>query len=495
MSAPLALSAATLERHAARITVPAYDRAALAPGVLHLSVGSFHRAHQAVFFDDLAVLGHTDWGLVGVGLRRPHMRAALEPQDGLFTVVSRGADGDSARVIGVITRYLFAPEQGADVLDALADPRLHVVTLTVTGAGYKVGPAGLDRDDPEIRADLAAPDAPVSAIGLLVEGLARRRRAGLPPFTVLSCDNLPENGALARAAVVGLASARDPGLGAWIAEHGAFPSSMVDRITPRTTHEDRAWVAERFGVADRWPVLTEPFSQWIVEDHFSAGRPPLEEVGVQLVDDVAPYALMKTRLLNASHCVIGHLGALAGLEQAHEAVAEPVLRDAIERLMAEEVAPLLPAVPGVDLAAYRRDVLERLANPVLGDRLARLCRNGSDKMPVHVLSSLRAARAQGRPHALLTLAVAGWLTHLRGEDEDGRALALDDPQGERLRRLARAGGTDPGPMVHASGLFGSLASDVEWVRELAAALELLAGEGVRGALAATLSHPRAAVAA
>lgn len=495
MSARHPLCTATLARHGARVALPRYDRFALAPGVLHLSVGSFHRAHQAVFFDDLAGLGHTDWGLVGVGLRRPRMREALEPQDGLFTVVERGAEGDAARVVGVITDYLFAPEQGEAVLAALADPRLRLVTLTVTGGGYKVGPHGLDPHDPEVLADLATPQRPTSAIGHLVEGLARRRAAGLPPFTVLSCDNVPENGALARSAVIGLAELVDPALAAWIAEHGAFPSSMVDRITPRTRPEDREWVAERFGVVDRWPVITEPFSQWIVEDSFSAGRPPLNEVGVQYVDDVAPYALMKTRLLNASHCVLGHLGSLAGLERTHEAVAEPVLRGAIERLMAEEVAPGLLPVPGVDLDEYQASVLERLANPVLGDRLARLCRNGSHKMPVHVLASLRDARACGRPHALLTLAVAGWIRYARGTDEAGRPVALDDPEAERLQRLALAGGTDPGPFVRGSGLFGALASDRAWLGELESALILLQRRGVRGALADTLGRPALAVAA
>lgn len=486
MSSPQPLCTATLARHAARVAVPAYDRAALAPGVMHISVGSFHRAHQAVFFDDLAARGHTAWGLVGVGLRRAHMREALGPQDGLFTVVERGADGDRARVVGVITRYLFAPEQGEAVLVALADPRLRLVTLTVTGGGYKLGPDGLDLDDPEVRADLASPARPISAIGLIVGGLARRRSAGLGPFTVLSCDNIPENGRLARAAVVGLAARRDPALAAWIDAHGAFPSSMVDRITPRTSDEDRAWVARRFGVVDRWPVLTEPFSQWIVEDRFCAGRPPLEEVGVQFVADVAPYALMKTRLLNASHCVLGHLGSLAGHQRTDEAVGDRILRTAVKRLMLDEVTPGLPLVPGVDLAAYRASVLERLANPVLGDTLARLCRNGSDKMPVHVLAPLLCARAAGRPHPLLTLAVAGWCRFLRGTDESGRPLELDDPRAGQLRRLALEGGTDPGPLLRESGLFGALADDATWVDELAAALELLEREGVHGALVAVL---------
>ncbi len=446
MSAPL--NTGTLGLHAGRLAVPAYDRSALAPGVVHISVGSFHRAHQAVFFDDLAARGHEDWGIVGVGLRRSHMREALEPQDGLYTVVERGARGDSARVVGVITQYLFAPEETAAVLDALAAPELRLVTLTVTGAGYGTEPA----------------------IELLVAGLARRRAAGLPPFTVLSCDNLPENGKLARASVVGLARRGDSALADWIDAEGAFPSSMVDRITPKTSPEDRAWIAAEFGVDDRWPVVTEPFSQWIVEDDFCAGRPPLEEVGVRFVDDVAPYALMKTRLLNASHCALGHLGALAGHEFAHEAMADPALGAALVALM-DEVSPLLPPVPGVDLPVYRASVLERLGNPVLADRLARLRRNGSDKVPTHVLSSLRIARAQGRPHAALTLAVAAWVEALR-------RFEVEDPREAELRALAG----DPRAFVTRSGLFGALADDADWVAEL----EEVVAE-LRGLASATLA--------
>ncbi len=483
MRPPLPLSAVTLPRHAERLAVPAYDRAALAPGVLHLSVGAFHRAHQAVYLDGLAGLGHRDWGLVGVGLRRAHMREALEPQDGLYTVVERGAAGDRARVVGVMTRYLLAPEESGAVLDALTDPRLRLVTLTLTADGYACALA--DRDTPA---------TPATAPGFLVEGLRRRRAAGLAPFTVLSCDNLPGNGPLARAAVVGLAAARDPELARWIDEHGAFPSSMVDRITPKTSPEDRAWVAGAFGVDDRWPVITEPFSQWIVEDAFCAGRPPLDEVGVQFVADVEPYALMKTRLLNAAHCVLGHLGALAGLEEAAEAVAEPRLRQAVERMMADEVVPGLPPVPGVDLRAYQASILQRLANPALGDRLERLRRNGSDKMPQHVLTSLADARAAGRSHAILTLGIAGWIRVLRGSDDLGRPLALDDVRAAQLRRLARTGHGDPGRFVRGSGLFGALADDAAWIAELGEALAGLDRLGVLDALAATLDGVEAVAA-
>ena len=273
-----------------------------------MSVGSFHRSHQAVYFEELARRGLGDgWALTGVGLRRRDMKEALHAQDGLYTVVARSPAGDHAQVVGVITRYLFAPEERVAVLDVLADERTRLVTLTITAAGYKVDPTtgAFQEDDPEVARDLRSPSDASSAIGLLVEALDRRRRAGRPPFTVLSCDNTPGNGAVARAAVLAFAVRRDERLAGWVAQHVTFPSSMVDRITPSTTAEDRAMVERVFGLRDRWPVMTEPFSQWIVEDAFCNGRPPLDEVGVQFVDDVRPFALAKTGLLNSSHSALG----------------------------------------------------------------------------------------------------------------------------------------------------------------------------------------------
>lgn len=487
MTAPLPLKVANLPRLAGRATVPTYDRTALTPAVVHLSVGSFHRSHQAVYFDDLAQRGISrDWGVVGVGLRRGEMQDALTAQDGLYTVLERSAAGDRARVVGAIRRYLFAPQMGFAVVDALADPRTRVVTLTVTGNGYRPTAA-------EIAADVAHPDAPVSAMGYLVAGLARRRAAGLAPFTVLCCDNVPGNGPMARHAVASHAERRDPSLAAWIEEHGAFPSSMVDRITPRTEDEHRALLESEFGIVDRWPVVTEPFSQWVVEDRFCDGRPPLDHVGVQIVDDVAPWALAKTRLLNGSHCALGHLGELAGLETIDAAMADPALRAYVESLMEREVAPLLPDVPGLDLDAYRATLLERFANPAVADRLARLRRNGSAKMPVHVARSIAESRERGLPHPLLTLAVAAWLQSLRGVDEAGRALELDDPQADRLRALAATRGgvrmllADP-------ALFGDLAGDVTFADEVETALDALALDGVRASIAAALAEPDRVVA-
>ncbi len=460
-----------LRRLPAHVSVPAYDRHGLRPGVVHMSVGSFHRSHQAVYFDDLARRGHRGWGIVGVGLRRPRLRAALSPQDGLYTVVARGASSDRARVIGAMTRYLFAPEDRETALEALADERTAVVSLTITAGAYEVDGA---------RASCA--------LDYLVEALRRRWRARRAPFTVLSCDNLPGNGAVARAAVVSYAERRDEGLARWIDEQVAFPNSMVDRITPQTTLADRERVASEFGVLDRWPVVTEPYSQWVVEDRFCNRRPPLDQVGVQFVGDVTPYALTKTRLLNATHCAIGFLGSLAGLARADEVMRDQVFGSYVERLMNGEIAPLLPRVAAIELPSYTRALVDRLSNPKIGDELERLCRAGSSKMPAHVLPSIAQARARGSECGRLTMAVAGWFRYLRGTDDRGGRLTLDDPLADRLRNAALSGGTDPRPLIAASGRFGALADDPGFIAQLSESLEMIDALGVRGAMASRLAE-------
>ncbi len=471
----------TLSRHARYITVPRYSRSALRAGVVHLGVGSFHRSHQAVYLDDLAARGHREWGIVGVGFRDSQMLDALVPQDLLYTVVSRGADRDEARAVGVLTRYLMADTQREAVLSALCEREVAIVTLTVTAGAYREHQAAAKPGFP-------GRVFPTTAVEFLVEALDRRRRNGGRPFTVMSCDNMPANGAVARQAVVDVARTRDARLAAWIEEHVAFPSSMVDRITPQTVDLDIDFVERRFGVRDRWPVITEPFSQWVVENSFSDARPPLDEVGVQFVPDVAPYALMKTQLLNATHSAIGYLGSLAGLRRADELMADPVFQGYVAALMDREVAPLLDPVPGVDLGAYKRSLLGRLANPKLADDLARLCRGGSAKVPAHLLPSIAEARRRGRPHRMLTLAVAGWLRYLTGTDMRGRPFPLDDPRGEHLRSLARAGGDDPRVLLDEYSVFGSLGRDQDFASSVREALDELDAAGPRGAIRTCLAE-------
>ncbi|MGY1805650.1 mannitol dehydrogenase family protein [Blastococcus sp. SYSU D00922] len=481
----------TLGQHDEQLIVPTYDRASLTPAVVHFSVGGFHRAHQLLYFDDLAERGiSTGWGVVGVGLHSRHMKDALAPQDHLYTVVERSPDGERARVVGVMLDYHFAPDAPGTVLDVLTDPRTRMVSLTITGNGYRLCPqtGTFDADDADIRWDLAETDRPRTVFGFIVEALDRRRRAGLPPFTVVSCDNMHRNGDAARSAIVGFARLRDEVLARWITDRVSFPSSMVDRITPHTTPEQREAVAQRYGVDDNWPVITEPFSQWVIEDDFCNGRPPLDVVGVRFVEDVARYELMKTRLLNASHCALGYLGSLAGHASIDRVMADPLLAEYVEQLMDVEVTPLLPPPDGIDLTEYKATLLKRFANPAIADQLYRLCRRGSTKMPHHLLPSLREALDTGRPHALLTVAVAAWFRYLRGTDLEGRPVVIDDPRADELRALARAGGTDPRPLLGVRSIFGDLGDDPVFVAELTAALDRLEHDGVRVAVAAAL-HP------
>ncbi len=485
------LSDRTLGDLPSDVSVPTYDRAALRPGIVHIGVGGFHRAHQAVYLDELARLGETGWGEIGVGLHSRAIGEVLEGQDGLWTVVERAAEGDRATVVGALTAYLYAPDDPEAVLAALADERTRVVTLTITGTGYRIDAASgdFDADDPHIARDLEDPGTPETVFGYVVEGLARRRQAGLPPFTVLSCDNMPSNGTAARTAVVSFARMRDPELAGWIDREVAFPSSMVDRITPNTSPEDRDAVAAGTGVDDRWPVVTEPFRQWVVEDSFCNGRPPLEQVGVQFVDDVAPYETMKTRLLNAGHSAIAYLAYLAGHRTTADVLADPAFRTFLTRMMADEIAPLLPEVPGVDLDEYQATLLDRLANPRMADQLSRLSRRGSTKIPNYLLPSIRAAVEQDRPHQLLCLAVAGWLRFLRGADYAGEEVPIEGPRTD-LVPIAQEAGGDAAPLLSEQSVFDHIGRDPRFADCVQRALTALDERGPREVIEQYLAAER-----
>ncbi len=485
------LSEAALSSLPPAVAVPRYDRRGVTPGIVHIGVGGFHRAHEAVYLDDLMAQGPgREWGICGVGLRPADeaMRDALAPQDCLYTVVARSAEGDEARVVGSLGRYLFAPEETEAVLDALAAPETRIVSLTITEGGYNFNEAtgGFNADDADVRHDLQNPSQPVSVFGYLAEALDRRRRAGRAPFTTLSCDNVPQNGDMAQKTLLAFAALRDPALRDWIAAGVAFPNSMVDRITPQTIDADRAMVRAEFGIEDAWPVVCEPFRQWIIEDTFSNGRPPLEQAGVQFTSDVHPYEMMKLRLLNAGHSAIGYLGFLAGYPYIHEIMADGLFREYLRRLMDDEVTPLLAPVPGINLAEYKATLLTRFANPTVGDQTARICLDGSSKMPKFLLPSLHEALAAGRPAALLTLALAGWFRYLRGEDEQGRPYVIDDPRAADLQRLARQGEADPRPLLGLTDLFGDLGQSPSLVSELTRLGEQLEADGARRTLAQAL---------
>ena len=436
------LSTATLGRLPADVKRPAYDRSLVTTGIVHLGIGAFHRGHQAVYTDDVLEAGDLGWGIVGASLRSPDTRDALEPQDGLYALDMRDGSGDRIRVIGAISGVLVATEAPSVLLDALCEPGVRIGSLTVTEKGYCHSPATgeLDEAHPDIVHDLAHPDQPRSAPGFIVEAIARRRSLGLPAFTVLSCDNLPANGRTVKRVLTRLATLRDPGLGRFVADHVACPSSMVDRIVPSTTDADRDRIASHLGVEDRWPVMAEPFTQWVIEDDFPAGRP--NWVGPTYVADVEPFELMKLRLLNGSHSTLAYLGYLAGHETVADAMGDPNLVKLVAALMDEEVTPTLHPLQGFDLTAYKAQLLERFRNPALRHRTWQIAMDGSQKLPQRLLATIRDRLSSGGSVDRLALGVAAWMRYVAGTDEAGRPIDVRDPLAAALRARADAASGD-----------------------------------------------------
>ncbi|OUL33514.1 mannitol dehydrogenase [Nostoc sp. T09] len=481
------LNEASLSRLASNVRVPQYDRHQITNGIVHIGVGGFHRAHQALYLDNyFHQHPGSDWGITGVGLLEfdQRMRDALNSQDCLYTLVERSPEGDRARVIGAITKYLFAPDNRQAVIDTLADPQCRIVTLTITEGGYYYieGSGEFDANHPTIQYDLQNPDQPIGVYGFLTAALDRRRQQGLAPFTVLSCDNLQGNGNIAHEMLTAYAEMRDPELRRWIADHVTFPNCMVDRITPATTPDDIKMVAEQFNIDDAFPVVAEPFLQWVVEDEFCAGRPDWEDVGVQMTSDVHPYEMMKIRLLNASHLLIGYLGTLAGYTYVHEVMGDPMIRQTVENLMAE-VTPTLQPVPGIDLDNYKQTLIERFANPKIRDQLPRLCLNSSAKMPKFVLGSVRDALRQKGAIEYMSLTVAAWFRYLNANDDKGNPIPIDDPIAGTLTQLARTSGSDAKPLLNLTEIFGDLSQSAPFVDAVTNHLRRLYEFGAKETLA------------
>lgn len=472
------------------VSIPAYSRRRGERRMVHFGAGAFHRAHQAVYLDDLLASGQLpDWEICGTGLLEQDrvIHAALKMQDCLYTVVELNQARIRARVIGSLLEHLYAPDNPEAVIARMADAECRIVSLTITEGGYCVNQwtGQFDYDHPDVRHDLEHPREPAGWLGYLAEALDRRRRLRLPPFTVLSCDNLQHNGDVARKAVLAFADRRDPSLGKWLEAHGAFPNSMVDRITPVTTDEQRSMVAREFGIRDACPVVTEPFRQWIIEDRFCNGRPEWERAGALMTSDVVPYEKIKIRLLNASHQALCYLGLLLGYEYVHEAIEDEQIRSFIWRLMDEEVSPLLPKVPGIDLGEYKETLVERFANPAIRDRLSRIGTDASTRISKFVLPSIAEQAGRGGPIRLLSLAVAGWFRCLAGTDDRGHAIALADPLAATLTECARRGGPDPGPLLGVKEVFGEvLPASREFHAHLSEALRGLYEKGARATLAA-----------
>jgi len=485
------LSAAALARLPAGVAAPKYRRSDLSAGIVHIGVGNFHRAHQAVYLDDLLNAGRDhDWAIIGSGVRDADVtiREKLKGQDWLTTIVEQEAETTHIRVTGPMIDFI-RPYDIAALMDALSEPRTRIVSLTVTEGGYYISPATqhFDPAHPDIVYDAQHAEAPKTAFGLIAAALKRRRAAGIAPFTVMPCDNIPGNGHVAENAVAGLAELADPELARWIRGSVAFPNSMVDRITPATTDRERAFLRDKCGLEDNWPVFCEQFRQWVVEDRFPAGRPALETVGVTFTSDVSPYELMKIRILNGGHAAIAYPAGLLDIHFVHEAMADAEIRAFLETLTKREIQPVVPPPPNTSLDDYRELVARRFANPKIGDTIQRLCFDGSNRQPKFILPSAADRLKSGAPIEGLALVSALWCRYCYGETESGKPIAANDPSWERIQTAAKRARSDPHAFLELSDIFGKLAEDPTYVAAFSKALSALWTHGVRSTLANYLS--------
>lgn len=469
-------------------SLPAYDRAKLKPGIVHIGLGNFHRAHMAVYLDDLFAMGEgMDWAILGAGVRAPdsRMRDALMAQGCLSTVIELDPKGKTARRIGSMVDFLEVQPDNAALIAAMAQPEIRIVSLTVTEGGYFVDPATgrFDPTHPDILADARQPDRPSTAFGAILSALKLRKASGVPPFTVMSCDNLPGNGFVTRAAVAGLARLSDSALADWVEAEVAFPNGMVDRITPATGPREKAMAAS-FGLGDDpVPVTCEPFRQWVLEDHFPAGRPPLEKVGVTFTNHVHAYEAMKIRILNGGHAIIAYPGGLLDIEYVHEAMAEPLISSFLEKVETEEIIPIVPPVPDIDLNAYYALIRDRFSNPEVADTERRLCLDGSNRQPKFIIPSIADNLAKGRLPRGLILESALWCRYCAGVSEGGKEIAPNDPNWDRLQAAARKAADDPMAWLGMEDIYGAVGRDPGVQAAFAAYLSDLARRGVRAVLA------------
>lgn len=470
------------------VQTPAYDRSRLTPGIVHIGLGNFHRAHMAVYLDDLFAKGvGQDWAIIGAGVRAPdaRMREALLAQDCLSTVIELDPKGKTARRVGSMIDFLPVEADNAALIAAMSQPHIRIVSLTVTEGGYYVDPATgrFDPTHPDIVADGRTPAAPATAFGAILAALKARRAAGIAPFTVMSCDNLPGNGHVTAAAVVGLARLSDPALADWVAAHVAFPNGMVDRITPATGPRERA-LAATFGLGDDpVPVTCEPFRQWVLEDNFPAGRPPLEQVGVTFTPDVHAYEVMKIRILNGGHAIIAYPGGLLDIEYVHEAMADPQIRAFLDKAEREEILPIVPPVPGTNLNDYFTLIIDRFANPEVADTERRLCLDGSNRQPKFIIPSIADNLAKGTLPRGLILESALWCRYCMGVSDAGKAIEPNDPNWDRLHAIARAAATDPAEWLAMEDIYGPLGKNPAVIACFAAFLHDLGARGTRAVLA------------
>ena len=480
------LSRANLANLRPGVAVPGYGAGEISPGILHFGLGNFHRAHQAVYLDTLFNAGKSrDWGIIGTGVRPADraMHDALKAQDWLTTVVEQEANVSRARVTGAMAGMI-PPEDRAGIVTRLADPAIRIASITVTEGGYFIDPATgqFNPEFAEIARDGKNPDDPMTVFGLIVLGLKKRREAGLKPFTVMSCDNIPHNGVVARNAVAGVAHLYDRGLAEWIAENAAFPNGMVDRITPATSDRERQLCSQDFGIEDNWPVYCEEFIQWVLEDTFCNGRPALEDAGVQFVSDVTPFEFMKIRILNGGHAAIAYPASLLDIHFVHDAMNHPLVGAFFAKIEREEIMPTVPPVPGVVLDDYYRLIHRRFSNPKIGDTIPRLAFDGSNRQPKFIVPVARDRLKAGASVDSLAFESALWCRHCFGKTETGKDISAGDPAWARLSALAAKAKADPLAWLSMDDVYGDVAKSESFRQAFTLSLRDIWSKGTEKAL-------------
>ncbi|CAN7465000.1 mannitol dehydrogenase family protein [Neorhizobium sp. LjRoot104] len=474
------LSLASLNDAAATAAVPAYDPKGLTAGILHFGVGNFHRAHQAIYLDDLFNTGRAhDWAIIGAGVMPSDgaMRDKLKAQDFLTTVVEQDNNRTAARITAPMIDII-APGDVATLIETLADPNIRIVSMTITEGGYFIDASGaFNPAHPAIAEDGRNPANPKTVFGLILAGLKERKARGITPFTIMSCDNIPGNGEVTENAVIGLAKLSDPEFAHWIHQNVAFPNSMVDRITPATGQREIDILRQDFGIDDNWPVFCEEFKQWVMEDKFPAGRPRLEEVGVQFVADVAPYELMKIRILNGGHAAIAYPAALLDIHFVHEAMEHKLIRGFLEKLEKDEIIPVIPPVPNTNLIDYYKLIERRFSNPKIGDTIPRLAQDGSNRQPKFILPSTADRLAKGQDIIGLSLVSALWCRYFAGTSDSGKEIVFNDASADRLNAAALKAKDNPDAFLALGDIFGDVAKSELFRTRFAHALKTLWAEG------------------
>lgn len=488
---PQTLSLKTLHALGPNVAVPRYQRSDLSPGILHFGLGNFHRAHQARYLDALFNQGkNLDWAIVGAGVlpADQRMHDALKAQDWLTTVVEQEATWSKARVIGSMIDFI-PPTEKSRLIAMLADPRIRIVSITITEGGYFINPATgmFDPNDPKIKQDGANPTDPATVFGLIALGLAKRRAAGITPFTVMSCDNIPHNGVVARNAVAGVARLSDPALADWIEANVDFPNAMVDRIVPATTDRERKLLEQDYGIIDRWPVFCEEYIQWVISGSFSNGRPAYEEAGAQFVEDVTPFEFMKIRILNGGHAAIAYAASLLDIHFVHDAMAHPLVGGFFAKIEHDEIMPTVGHVPGVKLDDYYELIKRRFSNPKIGDTIPRLAFDGSNRQPKFIVPPAADRLKAGHSVTGLALESALWCRFCFGTTESGKTIAPNDPIWDRLQQTARAAKDNPAAWLAMDDIYGEVGRNPVFAKAFDAALRQLWSVGPTRTLQAYLA--------